>query len=162
MELRITKYNPKCRRSDGTYDRDEWTSYSDIGKQFSDGILTRESYLFVEEKFISTIVSFFRTAGISCLSVEDSENFEGVAAYLKSSDKINFAQLDQVGPATVESIIRLCLREQAWCKLRGERDAYLHFGYDYYVYVGADSGELVNWRPLDGIFAEPFQSPYKD
>ncbi len=39
---RVTKYNPTFRDENGTYIKDEWTSFSDIGKKVSrKGIYTR-------------------------------------------------------------------------------------------------------------------------
>jgi hypothetical protein len=41
-EYRICKYNPRFRVN-GVYIKDEWTSVSDIGKTFEDGVLTEKN-----------------------------------------------------------------------------------------------------------------------
>ena len=61
--------------------------------------------------------------------------------------------------AQIDDIIRACLREYAWCRLKGPGGAYLHFGYDFYMYVGV----LKSAKMLDlprAIFLEEFESPY--
>jgi len=162
MELRISKYDPRFRRDDGTYNRDEWTSFSDIGKQFADGILTFVAYRHVEDLYANAIVDFFKLSSVSNLEVEACEfcwdkaeesDLETSAIDLSVGRQISLSKLDLV--------IRLCLREIAWCKLRGTNHSYLHFGYDYYAYLGATHDEVKFWHPPAGIFAEPFLSPYE-
>ena len=59
-------------------------------------------------------------------------------------------------------VIRSVLREEFWCRLEGPA-GYLHFGWDFYMYVGVPypcpkSQELA--RGL-GLFVEEYPSPYK-
>lgn len=60
------------------------------------------------------------------------------------------------------SRLRNVLRERYWCRFEDE-SRFVHFGYDYYMYVGdltrcADSQSLA--RTLD-LFPEEFESPYR-
>lgn len=50
-EYRISKYDPQFRVN-GSYQKNEWTSISDIGKVFDDGVLTLAEYLRVENEYI--------------------------------------------------------------------------------------------------------------
>ncbi len=160
MRLRISKYDPTNRRSDGTYDRNEWTSYSELGKEFVDGILTLDSYTEVENKYVLAVRSFFERAGISRFLIDEvelgNEEIESVAVngslHLVAG---SYLPLDQL-----ECVIRMSLREEVWCKLSGAHQSYLHFGYDYYVYVGSADDSLIEWQPPPGIYAELFASPY--
>ncbi len=161
MMLRLSKYDPMFRTPDGIYHREDWTSYSDIGKQFADGELTLESYLIVENMYIDAIVCFFKTAELSRLIIDEVEfhisqpNCVGLdigALSLNVGDSIELGQIDLV--------VRLCLREGAWCILSGSNHSYLHFGYDYYVYLGASHKQLDQWNPPMGLFAEVYASPY--
>ncbi len=59
-------------------------------------------------------------------------------------------------------LIRLNLREVCWTKLERAQNTYLHFGYDYYMYIGTDSTvarvEDIHFPNL--LFVEWFESPY--
>ncbi len=57
---------------------------------------------------------------------------------------------------------RQALREELWAMLVAPRRAFVHFGYDFYMYVGLSRAtpgalELAKRR---GIFVELFRSPY--
>ena len=49
----IVKYAPQYYDENGVYQKDEWTCFSDIGKEFEGKIITMEDYLDVEDRFIS-------------------------------------------------------------------------------------------------------------
>jgi hypothetical protein len=53
------------------------------------------------------------------------------------------------------------LREEFWCRLEGP-EAFLHFGWDYYLYVGVATfcpTAILLTHQL-GLFVEAFTSPY--
>ena len=58
-------------------------------------------------------------------------------------------------------LIRLTLRNKIWCKLES-KNSYLHFGYDYYMYIGVDLPfEVVNNVCTKyNLFCEEFDSPH--
>ena len=161
MELRISKYDPSFRSFDGSYQRDEWTSFSDIGRKFTDGILTFDLYRNVEDLYAKTILDFFRLSDILILEVVEIEIFvTSDSGRLGETNAADLSVGSRITLENLEEVVRLCLRETMWCKLRGANHSYLHFGYDYYVYVGATNNGLASWQPPIGIFAEPFLSPY--
>jgi hypothetical protein len=41
-----------------------------------------------------------------------------------------------LGLGDIERICRLNLREALWCKLEDEGGQFVHFGWDYYMYIG--------------------------
>jgi hypothetical protein len=53
------------------------------------------------------------------------------------------------------------LREEFWCRLETE-DRFLHFGYDYYMYVGVKTtcSASITFAREVGLFVEQFDSPY--
>ncbi|QSX06726.1 hypothetical protein JYG23_04550 [Sedimentibacter sp. zth1] len=53
---RITKYNPQYRDSYGAYLKDEWTSLSDVGKQYDGKVFTKDEYLEYERLYIESII----------------------------------------------------------------------------------------------------------
>jgi hypothetical protein len=61
-------------------------------------------------------------------------------------------------------VCRLVLREILWCKLESENGFYIHFGYDYYMYIGgpAPSENSIAYGRQQGLFVEEMESPYLD
>jgi hypothetical protein len=55
------------------------------------------------------------------------------------------------------------LRGDFWCRLESA-GAFVHVGYDYYVYVGVpvESPEAAALARQLGLFVEPFRSPYSE
>ena len=65
FQWRITKYNPKYRNERGTYLKNEWISFSDIGKIFDQSKLTFDKYLKIENSYINAINYF-----MDCLKLD--------------------------------------------------------------------------------------------
>lgn len=65
--------------------------------------------------------------------------------------------------AQIERVIRLNLRETLWCKLEDAAGRFLHFGWDYYTYVGVPTPcpKACALASRRGLFVEPFKSPYR-
>ncbi len=123
---RISKYNPAYRDGE-KYIREEWTDYSDIGLSFSGEVLTKKEYLRVEQNYISCIIAILRLVGAQHLVVKNLENYEDTA-WLS----------DQIIPVEhLSKILCDCLRNRCWCRLESN-EMYIHFGYDYYVYISVD------------------------
>jgi hypothetical protein len=43
---------------------------------------------------------------------------------------------DLIVESEIENILKLILREKLWCKLVSEGKLFIHFGYDFYMYIG--------------------------
>jgi hypothetical protein len=154
LEYRVTKYDPAFRDAIGAYTRDEWTAASDIGRSFGSVVLTPEEYQRVEDAYVAVALSFLSESRQSTLTVDGLENARNYPIDFSEGSTLC---LERLGP-----VIRLVLREMFWCRLEG-RTGYLHFGWDYYMYVGVpcpcpESQELA--RRL-GLFVEEDSSPYK-
>jgi hypothetical protein len=155
FEFRVTKYDPAHRDHRGAYSRDDWTSISDIGRSFNGTFLTESEYCRVENGYAAVATAFLREAGIDKLDVVGIENAASVRPQIAEGSSVD---LDGVA-----EVVRCLLREQFWCKLEGPR-AFVHVGYDFYMYVGVsrecrDAERLA--RQL-GLFVEPFSSPYRE
>jgi hypothetical protein len=61
-----------------------------------------------------------------------------------------------------ENLFRMVLREQFWGKFVWQSEAYLHFGWDYYLYVGVPNScpKSIFYAEGQGLFVEPFIFPY--
>lgn len=149
---RITKYNPEFRDSNGNYQKDEWTSFSDIGKIFAYEELTIEEYLKYESLYINAIVKLMDGSGVKDLRIVDLEVYE--------DDK----QVDNrmvINAEGLKVIVPEILRERLWCKLENN-NFFVHFGYDYNMYIGSNvacTNEL-SLIEESGLFVEEFTSPY--
>ncbi|MFD1169946.1 hypothetical protein [Oceanobacillus caeni] len=56
----------------------------------------------------------------------------------------------------------LTLRNIIWCKLGYKNQFFVHFGYDYYMYIGASRQctKAINAVTRSGLFVEKFDTPY--
>ena len=104
-EYRISKYDPQFRVN-GAYQKNEWTSVSDIGKVFDDGVLTFAEYLRVENEYIQFCLNAMKAAGVTGLSVCAPEIYcEGLRLPKRVCDTDSICE-----------IIRWCLREKCWAR----------------------------------------------
>lgn len=164
---RITKYNPAFRDERGAYLKDEWTSLSDVGKSFDWEVLTFEAYRKIEDAYVSTALSFVSEAGLDGLTITHLETKRVSGARAEDLWGIAFdPKLARTGAVisveALDDVCRLALREVLWCKLESGDGFYIHFGYDYYMYVG---GRVPSERSIahgrrQGLFVEEMESPY--
>jgi hypothetical protein len=155
FEFRVTKYDPAHRDRSGAYTRDEWISVCQIGQSFNGVVLTEQEYQRVEDAYVTAAVAFLRDSGVSSLAVASLENHASVP--------LPFAEGSQLGLTEVGEIIRRLLRAEFWCKLVSA-EAFVHIGYDYYMYVGVPVA-CPNAEHLAqelGLFVELRRSPYRD
>jgi len=152
-QFRITKYNPDFRDATGAFNRDQWTSYSDIGAVFDGVELTEHEYLRAESSYITSAINLLRGSGITELTVSGFEQHE----------EFNALKNGQVIPLdTIAEYFQGVLRESYWCRFESNNGAFVHFGYDYCMYLGLPSnpGNSVASALKLGLFVEPFESPY--
>lgn len=137
---KITKYYSK-NKIDHIYD--EWTSIYDIGKEYGEKIFLYEEYIKTEDKYIETILSFVNLNKIKYMTIEGLEKnaldkivydeydlqIEGLISNIQNKQKID---IDNIG-----LLARAILREKIWAKLYNSDKLYIHFGYDYYMYIGS-------------------------
>ncbi len=62
----------------------------------------------------------------------------------------------------LKTVVQLVLREILWCRLRFPYRFFVHFGYEYYMYVGCrlNLEETRQTVADQTLFVEPFKSPY--
>lgn len=155
-QYRVTKYDPSLRDNGGAFTGKVWTSRSDIGRMFGGALLTEAEYLGVEAAYLFAVEAFLSEAKVDALTLSGLEStsstklpqFAKNGATLSGSECVKFACL--------------ALREEAWGKLIAPGRAYVHFGYDYYMYFGLPSKCLgaVSAVQKKGLFVEKFRSPY--
>lgn len=160
-EFRVTKFNPALRAADGTYQGSTWTSVADIGKRFSGSDLTAEAYLATEHLYIRAIEEALRLAGLDRLRVTDLDSYGAAQPPNLPPLGLGFldARTEDLSPMESTTVAQAVLRELAWAKLAGDNGFYVHFGWDYYMYIGGTAPQLANLSS-PGMFVEPFKSPY--
>jgi len=151
FEYRVTKYDPAVRQAKGTYA--EWTSVSHIGTVFNGKVLSQAAYEGVETAYIAVALAFLREVGVSSVQIRGLENHNHVSF---SHEEGDFLALTDA----LELMTRI-LREEIWCRLESS-EAFVHFGYDYYMYVGVSSACPKSERLAAdaGLFVELMPSPY--
>jgi hypothetical protein len=167
--FRVTKYDPARRDERGAFLDPDWTSHADVDRVVGGRTLLLADYLEVESAYAAAARAFFQEARCPSLTVVDLESHEPQPRTIELglTDVLEpvVQDGDRIGDTEIERLCRLNLRELVWCKLEAESKAfYLHFGYDYYMYVGtqAPSEDVIRRVEASGLFVEPMRSPYLD
>lgn len=157
-EYRVTKYDKAFRIGRSGYGRDEWTSVSDIGKSFDGKLLTEEEYLEVEGKYLYTIERFAQESGVDRVTIRSLQFHDQGLAEAGHLHNDSTVTIDEA-----RGIARLALREKLYCRLEDDDRFFVHFGYDYYMYLGSHvpCEEAVAEAERIGLFVDrDFVSPY--
>ena len=150
-QVRISKYDP-IFRIDGAYIKDEWTSFSDIGHVFGGIPLQEEEYLLIERAYIQCIIELFQVSNGQKLRIDGLE---------RNILMFRWRNNQAMSTAKTEQFIKDCLREKCWGRLSSQ-NFFIHFGYDYYVYIGCDLPyeDIARIISKNGLFMEIMNSPY--
>jgi hypothetical protein len=167
IRLRATKYDPSKRDSQGHYTVNEFASARDVGKVFGDHTLTAEDYVFVEDSYVACVKRLLDLSHVDSRRVTELEDTRAVTPVVMEVERLRPAAVATIFESMVvsgdeiEKIVRMALRERVWCKLSGKYGTYIHFGYDYYMYVGNTLQITSLGRPPEGMFYEEMESPYE-
>lgn len=148
------------------YLKDEWTSVFDVKSYNKEFDLSLEEYLIIENKYSLAAQQILEGINIKSLFIRHLELnsidliLANSPAELKESTEqmINLVRPKKWGVYSMCEIcilIKLCLREALWCELVGIDDTYIHFGWDYYMYIG--SARLISYPfhlSINGIYIE--------
>jgi hypothetical protein len=166
---RVTKYNPKYRNEKGHYLKDEWTDYGDVGTQIAGHTLSMVEYEQVENLYIQVVLLFMKQERISwleCLYIEKWTD-DIMSQHIPDGWKTLYNRIhmgSRVQIKEVPILLKLMLRNYLFCKLEHTDKMFVHFGYDYYMYVGVQTecNNTVNEIFKSGLYVEDFVSPYLD
>ncbi len=165
---RITKYNPSYRDEDGIFSNDEWCIYSEIGKTFNGVRFDFQEYAQTEKLYMDAIELFMKCHNISSLQINTLEKNKKLKKDIhNTTDMVQvFDTIEEgcwVEQAHIQDLCKLILRDKLWCKLRYSRKMFVHFGWDFYMYVGSSSlcSDAIFSIEKSGLFVEPFESPYQ-
>lgn len=148
---RIAKYNLSGYEN-GVFTRDDWTDYSDIGQVFNGELLTEETYLMVENQYIKVAQCLFANTCQEEISIVNLQKYQSDLPWVNNQ---------AVGKTQLTEIMRDCFRNKCWCRLHAE-DFYIHFGYDFYMYVGCalSHNEVLKICTENRLYAVEQASPY--
>jgi hypothetical protein len=164
---RVTKYNPLYHNERDVYLKDEWTSFSDV-----DGInLTMDEYLLTENAYVNAVFHFMSDMGITTLEISDLEKYNleeigqsGQILYPNEMISLfnSIHERDIFSIKNIGHVCRLVLREVLWCKLKYQHSFFVHFGFDYYMYIGCSlkCDKAIEKIIKSGLFVELCESPY--
>lgn len=151
-KFRISKYNPIFRDEKGIFLKDDWTSYSDIGRKYGKSYLKKEDYLVMENKYCEVIYNILSSKNVKEMRIEKLEKYFSVdeiyhlfrekGLEILDEDRKIFTSLENgkyIPLELLKKYLRLLLRESFWCEFISDDSLLkLVFGYDYYVYVYCD------------------------
>ena len=149
-ELRITKYNPQNRDSNGAYlDQNGWTCFSEVGEK-----LTLEEYEKVENAYIDSAIELIFHHPEDELFIRGLEEHDGPSG---------LSEGDRITETSMPTVLKKVLRNECWCRLESESN-FIHIGYDYYMYVGASVLTKNNLATIEarGLYVESSISPYNN
>lgn len=160
---RLTKYDPAYRDDTGAFVHDDWISVSQIGRSFGGEALTKDKYLEYEDKYIEAVRQLSSFSKIHSMRINDLEFKPDFTDDLFGDglpERCASLRADTIAVGDdLESVVRGNLREIIWCRLQGPQESYIHFGYDYYMYIGLSRNASTAILPK-GMFLEKFESPY--
>lgn len=168
FQWRVTKYDPRRRDRQGRFRDDDWTAVSDIGAVFGGRPLDVDDYLAVEDRYVAAAMRFRQDSRADNVRVVDLEPPD----LSEIAEGVPLTDLVRTGPPITEGqrvigvefdrLVRLNLRSLIWCKLEQPGRFFVHFGHDYYMYIGSAEpcAEAIAFAEQSGLFVEPMTSPY--
>jgi len=168
-QWRITKYNPDFRDEDGYYTlKEEWTCPSEIGKIIDGKEFTLGEYLRVEAAYVNTVMTFLSECGFSALRIlqlsriDVSPEDKSSALYEIEFDELDLQEDKAVNTNEIRTICKMILRNFVDCQLYSKHKFFVHFGWDYYMYIGSSVKCLssIKFAKDNGLFVEETRSPY--
>ncbi len=153
-EYRVSKYDPKLRNAKGHYIPTEWTFFAQVGKRVGGRVLSMAQYLKTEAKYLEVLEAMLREADILKL---EPRGFQPMSCPARERRRRTVTVAQAIGLA------RLALRERHHGTLVVPWRAYVHFGWDYYLYVGLSrpTPEALGVARSLGLFVERCPSPYQ-
>ena len=138
-----------------------------MSKSCNNVIFNYQDYLDIETPYINAIQSIMACCDISSLKFVALEKPQKINPDEHTTNEMltlfnTVKEGDWVDSSTIENFCKLILREQLWCKLIADQKMYIHFGYDFYMYIGCSlpCNDTITLIKDSGLFVESFKSPY--
>jgi len=120
--------------------------------------LTLDEYLRIETAYVNAATYILAECGVDALTIRGLENSAGYRP-----DSFELREGTRLSGGSICEALRGLLREEFWCKLEDDHGYYIHVGWDYYLYAGVPCAPSASIEAVrtEGLFVEPFESPYK-
>lgn len=152
----IVKYSPDGYDSHGSYQNEEWTSISDVGCVYPDGIFTFQDYLQVEDRYVNSVMEIMRISGAKYLTIvylesspQEIDDWYSQSTFRKENVQLYaFAKTLHQGKrifiTDIPLVVKLCLRECLYAILINlKQKLQIDFGYDYYMHIHTQADEKI-------------------
>ncbi len=149
--FRVSKYDNQFRHN-GIYQKNEWTSISDIGRLFDGVEFSVIEYERTENNYLKFITKICGQLGVNRMQIVGYEDYLKLCSYHEGQILETVSEICNVA--------KDCLRENCWCKLVSPKLC-IQFGYEYYLYVSSSLElETMNRIVQDfHLFVENTDSP---
>lgn len=140
----ITKYDPAFRNEKGHYIKHEWIGFGQIGGIYEGELLTLDSYLQTELKYIKAADYFFQFHKCDSIIIRNLEKRHTDDYFLDDKDELVklFNEIEEGTIISLDSLsllIKLILRDIVWAELFCiNNEIALTFGYDFYMYFNSN------------------------
>src|SRR5262245_34153605 len=96
--------------------------------------------------------------GVDALSIRGLENSKA-----HRPDMFELREGTVIPRNSLYEVLKGLLREEFWCRFEDEHRSYIHVGWDYCMDVGVpcEPSTSIETARANGLFVEPFESPYK-
>ncbi|MEK9197203.1 DUF7683 domain-containing protein [Ureibacillus sp. FSL E2-3493] len=166
-QWRITKYNPVFRNRDGSYMADEWTSASDIGNAFSGKEFTLNEYLEVENAYVASVMEYLRESQLTSLRVVQLQIhhelfLDKTSPLYEDTFNLPIVEDSVIHEKDIPTICKMILRDYIHCHFVSMGQFFVHFGWDYYMYIGSNQpcNNAIQFAQNNKLFVEEYPSPY--
>lgn len=100
----IVKYEPQYYDENGAYQKDEWTCFSDVGKEYEGKVVTMEDYLDVENRFINITRAILEASGCKYITL----------GYMEARRRKGLKEGMRVRVQDIDPFLRFALRGKAY------------------------------------------------
>ncbi|MEH7073792.1 DUF7683 domain-containing protein [Neobacillus drentensis] len=168
-QWRVTKYNPDFRDENGAYTlTEEWTCPSELGKILNGREFTLDEYLQVEAAYVNAVINFIEESGFDSLRVlmlsqwNISEEDKTSPLYEVEFEQLVLQEDKLVNKSEIRLICKMVLRNFLGCQLYLKDKFFVHFGWDYYMFIGSyvNCSSAIEIAKKNGLFVEQCMSPY--
>ncbi len=160
----VVKYKPEYYSEEGTYTKNEWICYSDIGKSFDGEILTFEEYTRVENAYINSVMCMVAAVKATKFKVFNLYKFSEEKNFRKRNDDFLLDTYNLIATKKeynienmLANVIKIALRKYALLDIELD-DVYksrVFFGDDYYMYFDSKYNLLLLYNKIKRLGLHP-------
>jgi hypothetical protein len=157
-EYCVTRYDLRSKDAAGTHALRPWLAMSDVDRTFQGRRLTRTAYLAAESAYLDVLAALLTEAGVRRLRVIALEVHGARGRSLPARYRLG----GYLNVAEAVEFSRRVLREDLWGLLAAPRRVFVHFGYDFLMYVGLArrTPKAAAAATRLGVRLEPMRSPH--